>query len=289
MARERNDLTDAPDEMSTPFIGVDAGGTRTRALVAIPTGAILGSGQAGGANVWSSGASIATVVGTAMREALGSLDPASVGGGVIAMAGAGTGSIAAVIEDGGIVRRAGGHGWLLGDEGSAVWLGIGAIRSTLRALDGRGPSTSLAASIPPTLGIEEDDPGAVALRIVSESHGRPPADLGRLAHVVVDAAEGGDAVARELLESGAAELVELLVTALGGQEPAVIVLAGALLASGGPLADPVRAIAAARWPGTAIVEATSGEVGAVALAIRLSTGRPTTRAWLHRVWAARPG
>lgn len=48
---------------------------------------------------------------------------------------AGTGSVAARIEDHRLVASAGGHGWLLGDEGSAFWLGREAVRATLHALD----------------------------------------------------------------------------------------------------------------------------------------------------------
>ncbi|MFC9969565.1 BadF/BadG/BcrA/BcrD ATPase family protein [Spirillospora sp. NPDC127200] len=63
----------------------------------------------------------------------------------------GTGAGAAVISDGAIVQRADGYGWLVGDEGSAVWLGREAVRAALAALDGRSRPTTLTESVPRAL------------------------------------------------------------------------------------------------------------------------------------------
>jgi N-acetylglucosamine kinase-like BadF-type ATPase len=63
----------------------------------------------------------------------------------------GTGAGAAVISDGAIVQRADGYGWLVGDEGSAVWLGKEAVRAALAAYDGRGSPTLLTDSVPRAL------------------------------------------------------------------------------------------------------------------------------------------
>jgi glucosamine kinase len=63
----------------------------------------------------------------------------------------GTGAGAAAISDGAIKRRADGYGWLVGDEGSAVWLGREAVRAVLAAYDGRGVPTLLAESVPRAL------------------------------------------------------------------------------------------------------------------------------------------
>ncbi|GAA1560388.1 hypothetical protein GCM10009678_49120 [Actinomadura kijaniata] len=63
----------------------------------------------------------------------------------------GTGAGAAVISDGTIVRRADAYGWLVGDEGSAVWLGREAVRATLAALDGRSHPTVLTETVPHAL------------------------------------------------------------------------------------------------------------------------------------------
>ncbi|MEO3822205.1 BadF/BadG/BcrA/BcrD ATPase family protein [Actinomadura sp. B10D3] len=63
----------------------------------------------------------------------------------------GTGAGAAVINDGAIVQRADGYGWLVGDEGSAVWLGKEAVRAALAAYDGRGSPTLLTDAVPRAL------------------------------------------------------------------------------------------------------------------------------------------
>lgn len=56
-----------------------------------------------------------------------------------------------MISDGAIVQRADGYGWLVGDEGSAVWLGREAVRAALAAYDGRGSPTLLTESVPRAL------------------------------------------------------------------------------------------------------------------------------------------
>ncbi len=65
---------------------------------------------------------------------------------------AGTGAIALAIRDRRAVARVDGHGWLLGDHGSAVWIGLNAVRSVLEALDGRSRATSLVDAVPAALG-----------------------------------------------------------------------------------------------------------------------------------------
>ncbi|GAA1256160.1 hypothetical protein GCM10009677_02860 [Sphaerisporangium rubeum] len=71
---------------------------------------------------------------------------------------AGTGAVAARIENREIVRRGDGYGWLLGDEGSGVWIGRRAVQSALAALDGRGAPTVLTSRVLPTLFSRPDVP-----------------------------------------------------------------------------------------------------------------------------------
>jgi N-acetylglucosamine kinase-like BadF-type ATPase len=186
--------------LAGPYVvGVDAGGTKTRCVIMTLSGVVVGSGTAPGANR-NSGGDTATSLTTALRAALGDLDPYLVLHGVFGIAGAGsagrpaalraaasawqtcgltgaptvvtdiavafaagttasagivvfagTGAGAAVIDDGTIVRRADGYGWLVGDEGSAVWIGKEAVRAALSAFDGRGRPTILAESVPRAL------------------------------------------------------------------------------------------------------------------------------------------
>ena len=56
---------------------------------------------------------------------------------------AGTGSIAYGVNQDGFAARAGGWGYMLGDEGSGYWVGRKALAAVVRAADGRGPKTAL--------------------------------------------------------------------------------------------------------------------------------------------------
>ncbi len=310
--------------MSTVFMGLDAGGTRTRALLATASGEVVGRGQAAGANVWSSGTSPAQAISSAAAEALGSRDPASVAGAVIAVAGgvssvpeqaaavirawhdlgipvepriildvvaayaagtaapcglvlaAGTGAVAALVDDGELVRRAGGRGWLVGDEGSAVWLGIEGVRAALLAIDARGPATTLLDEVPRALGIDGAETLDVATAVTDAVYGGAPAALGRLAPLVVGCAESGDAVARAVVEAAAGHLVGTAIAAAGPTPPPVVVLGGSVLLNAPSIDDRVRSRLKAHWPATRFAEAASGEAGATALAIRWHRGEPAS-------------
>ena len=263
--------------MSILFMGVDAGGTGTRALLATQDGHVVGTGRSVGANSWSSGTSVAKVVVGAVREALGHHAASSVAGGVIAIAGggadsapvgaevqagwsglglagsprivvdvvaayaagtvaprglvvaAGTGAIAAIVSNGRLEHRSGGHGWLVGDEGSAVWLGVEGIRAVLMALDGRGPETALREPLRKALDIGTAEGATLAAQMVIATYGRPPARLGRLAPAVIEAADAGDEVAGRLVETAADHLARLAEALDGGEAVPAIVLAGSLL------------------------------------------------------------
>ncbi|WFF00330.1 BadF/BadG/BcrA/BcrD ATPase family protein [Micromonospora sp. WMMD964] len=74
----------------TVVVGLDVGGTSTRATALTLTGRRVGSGRAGGGNPTSHGAERAAVeLLTALRAALVDLDPARVAAGTIGLAGAG--------------------------------------------------------------------------------------------------------------------------------------------------------------------------------------------------------
>jgi N-acetylglucosamine kinase-like BadF-type ATPase len=182
---------------------------------------------------------------------------------------AGTGAVAAAIEDGAVSARCDGYGWLLGDEGSAVWLGREGVRAALAAGDGRGEPTGLAEAIPRALlGRKRPrDPADIAQAVVRTIYGGAPADLGRLAPVVCGQSAAGDAVARNLTDMAA----ERLLAAVGAVRPhpgwtGPIVLAGSVLSSG-PVADAVRA-GLAREHGDLPLAAEDGALGAATLAIR---------------------
>src|SRR5439155_10636 len=67
----------------------------------------------------------------------------------------GTGSIAYGRNEEGEEDRAGGWGYLVGDEGSAVWCGLEALRAVAHAVDGRGAPTRLTPLLFQELGVGE--------------------------------------------------------------------------------------------------------------------------------------
>jgi N-acetylglucosamine kinase-like BadF-type ATPase len=147
---------------------------------------------------------------------------------------AGTGSIALIRDPTGAVRRVGGWGPVLGDEGSAYTLARRGLAAALRGVEGRGPRTRLSESLPSAAGVD----GPRALAAWATEAGR--ADVAALAPRVVAAAEGDDPVARRLVDHAVNELVAHVV-ALAPAEGAPdrplppVALAGGLLEEGRPL------------------------------------------------------
>ena len=68
-------------------LGVDAGGTASRAVLATVDGTIAGRGAAGPGNPLSAGSAAASAVGTALHQALGRTPPAAVTAAVLGVAG----------------------------------------------------------------------------------------------------------------------------------------------------------------------------------------------------------
>ncbi|MEV6849161.1 BadF/BadG/BcrA/BcrD ATPase family protein [Actinoplanes sp. NPDC051411] len=68
-------------------LGVDAGGTASRAVLATSDGTVVGRGTAGPGNPVSAGPAAATAIGTAIRQALGPFPATSVAAAVLGVAG----------------------------------------------------------------------------------------------------------------------------------------------------------------------------------------------------------
>lgn len=127
------------------------------------------------------------------------------GAGVLLVAG--TGSIAWGRGEDGRVARCGGWGRIVGDEGSAYWLGREALRAVLRAADGRGEDTTLRSRV-----IGPGRVVAAAEAISGWTARATKAQIAALARDVVEAAAEGDGVARRLLRDAAAALAEHATT-----------------------------------------------------------------------------
>ncbi len=114
----------------------------------------------------------------------------------------GTGSIAYGVDPSGKTARSGGWGYLLGDEGSAFWLGHYAVRHAIRAVDGRGPATTLYDLICSKLSITE--PVALVEWFYDQEYSRNR--VANLASLVETASLDGDEAAEDLLDQAGGHL-----------------------------------------------------------------------------------
>jgi N-acetylglucosamine kinase-like BadF-type ATPase len=281
-------------------VGVDAGGTSTRALAIGLDGGLLGRGTAGGANPNSHAYPVAAArIAEAMSAAVAGLSPGRARGCVVGMAGsskltdpsvagqfraawrevlpcdvrvvtdqevafasatpepdgavvvAGTGSIAAKIVDRELVATVGGYGWLLGDEGSAYWIGREAVRATLHALSAGEPCGPLArAVLAEALGGMDGTPEGAAgepdgfaarhttfSRLITAANAEQPIRLARFAPLV-SAAAPGDPVAEEIVARTVDVLAEMAEAARTPGTP--VVLVGSVAGPDGPVGARLR-------------------------------------------------
>jgi glucosamine kinase len=136
---------------------------------------------------------------------------------------AGTGSIAFHLDKVGGSLRAGGYGFLLGDEGGALWMAREALRRLLRERDeGKALQSDLAREMEKRLG----DLNWATIRAFT--YGQERGHIAQLAPAVTTAAAQGDPVAIRIQQEGAVELARLarcvlrqapdarVVTATGG-------------------------------------------------------------------------
>jgi N-acetylglucosamine kinase-like BadF-type ATPase len=123
---------------------------------------------------------------------------------------AGTGAVAYGRAPDGREAKAGGWGFIMGDEGSGYDIGIMALRALTQAADGRGPQTALTASIPAHFGVP--NLRGVHAIIYSSTAGRP--QIAALAAVVSQAASAGDRVAQALLAEAGGHLARLALAVL---------------------------------------------------------------------------
>jgi len=309
----------------TLVVGVDAGGTSTRAIAVDAAGVVHGTGSAAGANPNSHPpAEAAARIAGAIEAALDGVP--DVAGVVVGMAGesklsdpavavefaaawersgltgkvrvvndaevayasatsepdgtvlvAGTGSIAGRVRGRRIARTAGGHGWLLGDEGSGFWLGREAVRATLAVLEGDGPldglhEAVLAEAFGPS-GVDRSDRAATMWSLVTHANAEPPIRLARYAPLVSAAAEAGEPVATEIVARGATELVRFARATREPGEKTPIVLVGSVLAEDRPVGARVRA----EFADLTVLTSSDGVLGAAWLAAVDAWGEDTPR------------
>jgi N-acetylglucosamine kinase-like BadF-type ATPase len=122
---------------------------------------------------------------------------------------AGTGSVAFAQCADGRRTRAGGWGYIVGDEGSAYDIACQALNAVLKAFDGRGPPTALTPALLAACGAAQP-PDLVGYVYGS---GVDRHALARLAVHVSRAADEGDVVAMAILDRAGDELAALAAAA----------------------------------------------------------------------------
>lgn len=185
----------------------------------------------------------------------------------------GTGSIAVGRDASGQMRRAGGWGYLFGDEGSGHDLAIMALRAAARAADGRGASTQLLPALLRhwQLDLPED--------FITHLYGLddPRLVLGDVGPLVIDVAQAGDQVAMDIVTHAGEELASAVVAVhqhLVLPNPVPLALAGSMIVRGLPLQHAL--IQALTRRGVTTVTAVVNDPAEGALRLALSMAHQTT-------------
>lgn len=135
---------------------------------------------------------------------------------------AGTGSVAAYIDEAGTLHRAGGRGVTLDDGGGGFWIAREALRHVWRAEDERPGSWQ---DSPMARALFERIGGADWSHTRQYVYGGDRGDIGRLALAVAESA-GRDGVARAILEEAGRELARLGRAMIGRFGPRPVTLSG---------------------------------------------------------------
>jgi N-acetylglucosamine kinase-like BadF-type ATPase len=179
---------------------------------------------------------------------------------------AGTGS-AAYAESGGSSALVGGHGHLVGDEGSAFAIGLAAVKLYARALDGRAAPDETTALVARTLAA----PDRGALHAAVYDRRLDPATYAALAPCIVAFAGKGNRASTKIVQDAAKDLGDLLKAALRAadltQAAPPIALGGGLLRENSLLTFLLETRITGDWTGSPIVRGGFAPVqGALVLA-----------------------
>jgi N-acetylglucosamine kinase len=193
----------------------------------------------------------------------------------------GTGSVAYGENEEGEKARAGGWGWRLGDEGSGYTISNSALIASLRALDGRGPPTSLPNKIMRALDL--DNLGGLVDLVYSKGMGN--SEIATLNPLVGEAAEEGDTVAKRILKEAGEELglaASAVARRLGMTNAFPVALTGGVF-NLAPVREALERKLGEAQPGCRIIEPRfEPDVGAALLALR-ELGAEIDESLLRRV------
>ena len=189
------------------------------------------------------------------------------------------------VAPGGRVARFEALGEASGDWGGGDAVGQAALAAAVRAYDGRGPATALSALVPAHFGLP--NPRSLTLAIY---RGRIPLERRReLAPLVFEAAEGGDPVAREIVDRMADEGVAWATAAirrlrLGRLDPDVVLAGGIFRANDAAFFARIEAGIAAASPSARVVRLIAPPlVGSALLGLDRIAGSTTSPAVERRL------
>jgi glucosamine kinase len=293
-------------------VGVDAGGTSSRAVIATTAGEIRGRATAGPGNPLAEGPGAAAQIGAAINAAMSGNDPSAVVAATLGIAGTSVAS-EPVITDAFAAMRA--HAGLrcpitvVGDvvtafaagtsaaDGAVLVAGTGAIAAEIRShamtrsVDGYGwllgdegggrwiGLQALRAAVrewpaPLALRVSAHADVGTADELIRWAQGLPLAAIGALAPIVCSSARSGDPTAKRIVADAVRNLLRTL-DALAPDGP--VVLAGSLLVGDTPVRDGVLAALTGR--GTTVGTARDPAAAAAWLAAREHS--PLSSASLH--------
>ncbi|NLJ86804.1 MAG: hypothetical protein GX322_10230 [Firmicutes bacterium] len=183
---------------------------------------------------------------------------------------AGTGSFAWLKTQDGRVHSIGGWGAMLGDEGSAHWIGLEGLKAAIRGYDGRGPCTILSESIAEALGLAEL---RLLISEVYQGRLRYRHGVASIAPIVAEAANKGDSAAIDILQRAAYELALAArgcVIALDAQgEPIPCILSGGVFEAKDAIINPLETLFRSWLPNVTILPARVPQVvGTCAIALQ---------------------
>lgn len=181
---------------------------------------------------------------------------------------AGTGSIAYARDRHGRLRRSGGYGWQLSDEGGGYWIGRRALAAAAKARDCGGDGGTLLARLLAALTLREFDD------LVRWAARATPPEVAALAPHVLAAATAGDPAARHIVADAATELVSLVqvVEAMFPPDDLLsVAAAGGLLRPGSALLEAFAARLVTALPRARLRDVTvDAPLGALRLAAELA-------------------
>ena len=299
------------------FVGVDGGGSRTRALIAGRDGPVLGSGNGPASNHYGVGVDgamegVARAIAAAAEEMGGPVQltaacfglagvnrpvdeqvlrhaiaergfaprfevvndvelvlAAGTGGAWGIALVAGTGSICHGKTRDGRKARAGGWGYILGDEGSGYSIASQALRLATQTADGRAHAPRILAEVLHHWDLDEPEQllGRVYRRDTTIGQ------IAALASRILPLAEQGDEAAIDLVDRAAAQLAQLVDAVaepldFGADDPPPLALAGGVLRSSARMRSELTR--RARTPVGAATVVTDPAEGALLLARRLA-------------------